>query len=359
MNFNINETQSMLISSAKEVFSNKYDLKLINKKIDTKSSYLPGWKEFQEQGFMGMLAKESIGGYGYSFHEFSLIMDIWGNYLCSGPIIENSIAGVLTLQKYNESKFSDILKKIIRNQYVITTPLSNQFYEKGNIPEIKKIKNKMYISGSLSKVPFFELSTHIIFIAKQNNIPKIMILPTSKINIEKVVFDLLGNKLVNIYIENNNISDENFIGDDDNTHEIIDFMMNHIIMSKCSEMIGASEAVLNKTIDYIKNREQFGRSLASFQSIQHKISEIFTLISETKELSRYISKIINSNQKKYSSLVKIKCNESLNTIIWDAHQLHGAIGFTWDYGLHLFTRKILMNKSVLGDTEFHSKILLS
>ena len=217
----------------------------------------------------------------------------------------------------------------------------------------------MYISGRLSNVPFFELSTHVIFIAKQNNIPKIMILPTSKINIEKVVFDLLGNKLANVYIENNNISDENFIGDDNNTHEIIDFMMNHIIMSKCSEMIGASEAVLNKTIDYIKNREQFGRSLASFQSIQHKISEIFTSISETKELSRYLSKIINSNQKKYSSLLKIKCNESLNTIIWDAHQLHGAIGFTWDYGLHLYTRKILMNKSVLGDTEFHSKILLS
>ena len=356
MNFNINETQSMLISSAREVLSNKYDLKLINKRIDTKSNYLPGWKELQEQGFMGMLAKESNGGYGLSFHEFSLIMEVWGTHLCSGPIIENSIAGVLTLQKYNETKFSEIIKKITRNEYVITTPLSNQFYEKGNIPEIK---NNMYISGRLSNVPFFELSTHVIFIAKQNNIPKIMILPTSKINIEKVVFDLLGNKLANVYIENNNISDENFIGDDNNTHEIIDFMMNHIIMSKCSEMIGASEAVLNKTIDYIKNREQFGRSLASFQSIQHKISEIFTSISETKELSRYLSKIINSNQKKYSSLLKIKCNESLNTIIWDAHQLHGAIGFTWDYGLHLYTRKILMNKSVLGDTEFHSKILLS
>ena len=299
MNFNINETQSMLISSAREVLSNKYDLKLINKRIDTKSDYLPGWKELQQQGFMGMLAKESNGGYGLSFHEFSLIMEVWGTYLCSGPIIENSIAGVLALQKYNETKFSEIIKKITRNEYVITTPLSNQFYEKGNIPEIK---NNMYISGRLSNVPFFELSTHIIFIAKQNNIPKIMILPTSKINIEKVVFDLLGNKLANVYIENNNISDENFIGDDNNTHEIIDFMMNHIIMSKCSEMIGASEAVLNKTIDYIKNREQFGRSLASFQSIQHKISEIFTSISETKELSRYLSKIINSNQKKYSSL---------------------------------------------------------
>jgi len=229
MNFNINETQSMLISSAREVLSNKYDLKLINKRIDTKSDYLPGWKELQEQGFMGMLAKESNGGYGLSFHEFSLIMEVWGTYLCSGPIIENSIAGVLALQKYNETKFSEIIKKITRNQYVITTPLSNQFYEKGNIPEIKN----MYISGRLSNVPFFELSTHVIFIAKQNNIPKIMILPTSKINIEKVVFDLLGNKLANVYIENNNISDENFIGDDNNTLEIIDFMMNHIIMSKC------------------------------------------------------------------------------------------------------------------------------
>ena len=54
MNFNINETQSMLISSAREVLSNKYDLKLINKRIDTKSDYLHGWKELQEQGFMGM-----------------------------------------------------------------------------------------------------------------------------------------------------------------------------------------------------------------------------------------------------------------------------------------------------------------
>ena len=355
MNFNINETQSMLISSAKEVLSNKYDLKLINKRIENKSNYLPGWKELQEQGFMGMLAKESNGGYGLSFYEFSLIMEVWGTYLSSGPIIENSIAGVLALQKYNESKFSDIIKKIAQNQYVITTPLSNQFYEKGNIPEIKN----MCISGRLSKVPFFELSTHVVFIAKQNNNPKIIILPTSKIRIEKIIFDLLGNKLANVYIENNKISDENFIGDDNNTYEIIDFIMSHIIMCKCSEMIGASEAVLNKTIDYIKNREQFGRSIGSFQSIQHKISEIFTSISETKELSRYLSKIINSNQKKYSSLMKIKCNESLNTIIWDAHQLHGAIGFTWDYGLHLYTRKILMNKSVLGDTEFHSKILLS
>ena len=65
----------------------------------------------------------------------------------------------------------------------------------------------------------------------------------------------------------------------------------------------------------------------------------------------------NINNKEFSRLVsmsKIKSDLELGKISWISHQLHGAIGFTWDYGLHLYTKKILINKSLGGDLSFHS-----
>ena len=64
--------------------------------------------------------------------------------------------------------------------------------------------------------------------------------------------------------------------------------------------------------------------------------------------------INNEDFSRLASMSKIKSDLELDKITWISHQLHGAIGFTWDYGLHLYTKKILINKSLGGDLNFHS-----
>jgi len=143
--------------------------------------------------------------------------------------------------------------------------------------------------------------------------------------------------------------------------DLIDIYTQLFTISKCAESVGIADSIHKMTNEFIKTREQFNKPLGSFQAIQHMASDIYMRLSETRELIRYCSKLSpeNENVKKIVSLSKIKCDEELTKIAWTAHQLHGAMGFTWDYGLHLMTKRILLNKTLNGDILFHSKKLFS
>jgi len=141
---------------------------------------------------------------------------------------------------------------------------------------------------------------------------------------------------------------------------------------RASQMAGAMEAVLGLSLDYTRDREQFGRPLAKFQAIQHHLSDIAcetaaamaavemagdALCADAKVGPRVIDEI---------AIAKTRCGEAASRVAAAAHQAHGAMGFTREYALGRYTRRLwqwqdefgsetewaeLLGKAVLADNE--------
>tara|TARA_Y100001970_G_scaffold46985_1_gene59284 strand:- start:6752 stop:7831 length:1080 start_codon:yes stop_codon:yes gene_type:complete len=355
IDFELNESQKMILSSLEKSLDETFDIRIENKKAEGIENYNHGWDEIKKLGFMGILSSESNGGLGLSFFDFSLTLECWGSKLCDGPYIENSIL-IFILEQLEDNNLNNIIQDIVGSKKIITNIVSEQFLNKENIPVIHKKNNNYFLDGEIKNLPYLDESTDILTLALLDNEKKLIILNKENIDIVNENRTITGQKLNDINLEKFEITKNHIL--DSIELDLVETYVTLFTLAKCSESVGIASSILSMTNEYLKSREQFNKPLGSFQAIQHLASDIYIKLSETRELIRYCSKLSfkNKKMKKYVSLSKLKCDEELSNIAWTSHQLHGAIGFTWDYGLHLMTRKLLLNKSLNGDSLFHSEI---
>ena len=354
INFKLNESQIMIQSSLEKALNENFDIRSMNINADKGEGLNQGWKEIKELGYTGIITGEDNGGLGLDIFDFGLTLETWGSKLCEGPYIENTLA-IGTLQK-SSNNFNKLVEDLTFSKEIISSVINEQIIEK-NYLEIKKNQNELEVKGEIINLPYFDDASEILCLGSINKEIKFIVISQENFNEISTSKTITGQKLSNIRI-NCKISSDRLVNSKIN---LLDFYFQLFTLSKCFESIGATSTIIKMTTDYIKSREQFNQPIGKFQAIQHMLTDLYISYSELKELVRYTAKLPFDDKKfmKLVSMSKIKCDEDLPKVGWIAHQLHGAIGFTWDYGLHLFTKKILLNKSLNGNSNLHSQIIIN
>ena len=132
---------------------------------------------------------------------------------------------------------------------------------------------------------------------------------------------------------------------------------NYGASGKSSEMSGAAAKVMDMTLDYIKDRKQFDRPIGSFQAVQHHAADMAILTKVSTQFSRKASwKLTNTDDADLDvNRSKAYVSKAFHDVCQISHQLHGAIGYTWDYDLQVLTRKMQPQKLAFGDSNIHNK----
>ena len=354
INFKLNESQIMIQSSLEKALDENFDIRKLNINAEKAEGLNHGWKEIKELGYTGIITGEDKGGFGLDIFDFGLTLETWGSKLCEGPYIENTLA-IGTLQK-SSNDFNKLIEDLTSSKKIMSSVINEQIIE-NNYLEIRKTKNEVEVKGEIINLPYFDDASEILCLGSINKEIKFIVIPQKNFNEIRTSKTITGQKLSNIRI-NCKLGSERVV---DSEKNIVDIYFQLFTLSKCFESIGAANTIIKMTTEYIKSREQFNQPIGKFQSIQHMLTDIYISYSELKELVRYTAKLPfdDNNFQKLVSMSKIKCDEDLPKIGWIAHQLHGAIGFTWDYGLHLLTKKILLNKSLNGNSILHSKKIIN
>jgi alkylation response protein AidB-like acyl-CoA dehydrogenase len=130
---------------------------------------------------------------------------------------------------------------------------------------------------------------------------------------------------------------------------------------KCAEMVGGAQWVLEKTVQYAKDRVQFERPIGSFQAIQHKCANMAMSSDGAKFVTHQAAWLQSENLscEREVAIAKAWVSEAYTRICLDAHQAHGAIGFTNEYDLQLYTRRAKEAEVAFGDTRYHYEALAS
>jgi alkylation response protein AidB-like acyl-CoA dehydrogenase len=126
-------------------------------------------------------------------------------------------------------------------------------------------------------------------------------------------------------------------------------------------MTGISGAVLEATVDYVKQRQQFGKPVGSFQAIKHRCADMMVALNSSRSAAYYAAWAFANESKdlaKAISIAKSFCGDSSRFICDQGIQLHGGMGFTWDLGLHFYLRRAKMLEYAYGDASYHRKRLL-
>ncbi|MFF4352077.1 acyl-CoA dehydrogenase family protein [Streptomyces sp. NPDC001530] len=115
-----------------------------------------------------------------------------------------------------------------------------------------------------------------------------------------------------------------------------------------TEAVGAADRALERTVEYVRQREQFGRAIGSFQAVKHRLADVYVGVQAARSAAYYAAWASGSGGEKVGGLALAQALEALRTAASEGIQLHGGIGFTWEHEAHLYFKRASGDELLFG-----------
>lgn len=371
MDLGLNETQQMLKNSARDMLAENCPLNLVRDLEDANDEYPEElWRQMADLGWLGLAFPEKYGGAGGSFVDLAVLLEEMGRALTPSVFFSTVVLGGLTiLDGGDEAKKAEFLSAIAEGKTMMTLALT----EESNTYDPNAIKvtaclegEELVIDGTKLFVPDAKAADYIIVAARActNNTSEegitLALVPSTAdgLNIRK--HESLGlDKQYELEFKEVRIPSSSVIGEIGKGWTILERALQRATAAKCVEMVGGSEAVLDMTLDFLKQRVQFGRPVATFQGVQHHCANMATDAEGCRNVAYQAAWMISQENpaNKEVSIAKSWISDAYLRICSLAHQCHGAIGFTEEHDLQLYTRRARVQEQEYGDTRYHRHLL--
>jgi len=133
------------------------------------------------------------------------------------------------------------------------------------------------------------------------------------------------------------------------------------VVLQAGESVGAAEALFESTVDYLKKRVQFGRTIGSFQAIKHRLADLLIELEGMRAAAHFAALALGDGLDDAAEAVATAgayVDDAFAHLCGEALQLHGGIGFTWDHDVHLYLRRAKVNQVLYGDRTWHRERLV-
>jgi len=371
MNLAFSEEQEMLKTSARDFLTDKLPKAMVKEIEASESGYSPQlWQEMAGLGWMGLPFPEKYGGAGMSFLDLAVLLEEMGRACLPGPFFSTVVLGGLPiLDAGNEEQKQEYLPKIANGEIIFTLALTEASakYDAAAIAVKAAADGDEYtLNGTKLFVPDANIADYMLVVARTNEQAKpedgisIFIVDTKSPGISITVLKTIANdKLCEVVFNQVKVPKKNILGQLNQGWSKVRKIIQRAAVAKCCEMVGGMQQVLEMTVNYAKERKQFGRPIGSFQIIQHYCADMLTDV-EGARLSTYHAAWMVSEGlpcTEQIAIAKAWAGEASQRIIALAHQIHGAIGVTIDHDLHYYTRRAKAAESTFGDADFHREIV--
>ena len=323
------------------------------------------WENMAEMGWLGLMIPEEYGGSGFNFEDMSILLEEMGRVGLSGPFFSTAIIGVQALLlSGDEKQKKEILPKVSTGEIKISLAFNETAgsFEESEINSTLTTKNdegwtlngeKLFVNDAKSADYFVVASK-----SENNQGLSLFLVPANSDGIEIEKMDSIGgDKIYKVKFSEIKLNDAQLLGEDGDAWNTLSEVFSYGAAGKSSEMSGAASKVMDMTLDYIKDRKQFDRPIGSFQAVQHHAADMAILTKVSTQFARKAAWMLSNSDESILDVNRSKAyvSKAFHDICQISHQLHGAIGYTWDYDLQVFTRKMQHQKLSFGDAEFHHK----
>jgi alkylation response protein AidB-like acyl-CoA dehydrogenase len=138
--------------------------------------------------------------------------------------------------------------------------------------------------------------------------------------------------------------------------ELFGWLVDRGAAAVSAEMLGAAERVLEMTVQYAKDRVQFGRPIGSFQAVKHRCADMLVDVEGMRSATYYAAWCVGAGDQDAAaaaSAAKLWCSDASRRVMASGLQVHGGIGFTWEHDMHLFLKRAQLDQLCFGDATWH------
>ena len=372
MDLGLSEIQQMLKNSAREFLSAECPLTLARAMEEDERGYTDElWRQTVGLGWTGVAFPEQYGGTGGDFLDLAVLLEEIGRALMPGPFFATVVLGGLTvLDAGTEAQKRDILTGICSGQLRLTLALTeaSATYEPWGIAATAVRDGDAFrLNGSKLFVPDAHAADLLLVAARTAESAD----PSEGITLFIVPSDAAGltvnqlstisaDRQCEIIFDNVTVPAAAVLGTVDDGWPIIQQALQRAVAGKCMEMLGGADAVVEMTVEYAKQRTQFGRPVGTFQAVQHHCANMATDVEGCRHIAYQAAWKVASGESaaREVAMAKAWVSGAYQRVCNLAHQCHGAIGFTKEHDLQLYTRRAKVQELSYGEVNFHKEVAL-
>lgn len=365
----LTEEQNMLRDMAKQFFTEQVPVTNLRKIRDEEIADgfdRDVWQQIVELGFAGILIPEEHGGTGFGPMGMGIVMEEAGRTLAASPLYATAILGAgLVLAAGHEAQKSDILPKIASGELLMALALeeSNHHNPLNTGMTAEKSGDGFTLSGDKKFVIDGHIADTLIVVARTSGAPGdtqglSMFLVDAKaegVNITRTM--MVDNRnAANISFENVQVSADNLLGGPDAAWPELENVLDMGRICIAAEMLGGIETVFETTLQYLKERKQFGVIIGTFQALKHRAAEMFCEVEICQSVVLDGLSALDERRNdvpRAASLAKARACDAARLISNEGIQMHGGIGMTDALDVGLFLKRARVQAQMLGDANFH------
>ena len=375
MEFSLNEEQEMLKTMARDFLENECPKTFVREMMDDEAGHSPDlWKKMAEVGWLGLTLPEEYGGSAMNFRDLAVLCEEMGRAMMPGPFLSTLLmAGLPILNAGTDDQKSKFLPMIANGEAVFTLAVTEEdgdFWPEGVQLKATKMGNDYVLNGTKYFVPDARAADYIIVAARtrrsENPEEGITLFLVDTSEWGTYVAPLKGidetRKQYELVLTRVAVPSRHIIGEVDQGWPILQEMALKATAALCAEMVGGCEWILETTVNYAKERVQFGVAIGSFQVIKHKCADMYSALEYARSLMEAAAEAIredNADAPALISMAKSSCADAYKLIADHGVQVHGGIGFTWDHDLHLYFKRARSSDITFGDSTYHRELIAS
>ena len=372
MDLGLNEIQQMLKNSAREFLSQECPLTLVREMEEDSRGYTDElWRQIAGLGWTGIAFPEQYGGTGGSFLDLAVLLEEIGRSLTPGPFFSTVVLGGFTVQDAGtDEQKRDVLTRICSGQLLMTLALTeaSATYEPWGIETTATREGDSFkLSGQKLFVPDAHAADILLVAARTSQsddsaegITLFMVPANSQGLTVNQLSTISSDRQCEIAFEDVTVPAQAVLGEVDGGWPIIQRALQRAIAGKCVEMLGGADAVLEMTVEYAKQRTQFGRPVGTFQAVQHHCANMATDVEGCRQIAYHAAWRVSEGDsaEREVSMAKAWVSAAYQRVCNLAHQCHGAIGFTKEHDLQLYTRRAKVQELTYGDVNYHKELAM-
>lgn len=351
MDFGLSDEQKALAATVRRYLAERCPTARVRTVMEGDSGHDADlWQGLMDLGVGSLAVPEAHGGLGSEFLDLALVAEELGYACAPGPFLGVIAAQVAIAAGDDEDAKASWLPRIASGE-VIATVAVGEAGGRWDEGEIQARAAGGAITATKSQVPYGSLASVHVVAASDDEGLALWLVERDAATV--VANDLSGNDRTRRLssVEYKGASARRLGG-----REAFAKMRDAALLLVAADAYGGSRRCLGMARDYALTREQFGQPIGAFQAVKHQLANLAVEIEPSLSLWWYAAHAfdrIPAEAPRHAALAKAFSSDLFDRAARDSTELHGGIGFTWEYDLHLWFRRSIFDRAFFGDAHYH------
>ena len=372
MSLVLSEDQQLLKDSAKAFVDQNAPVSVLRGLRDSKDAqgYDQNlWRQMLELGWAGMAIPEAYGGFEFGYGGLGVVLEESGRTLVSSPLVATVLLGASAINELgSDAQKSEFLSQVVSGELLLALAIDEKPHHRPCRIETSAVKSGegYVLNGCKTFVLDGHIANKLVVVARtagaiddRAGLSVFLVDAAAEgVSINRSwMVDSRNSAMLSL--NNVKVGADALLGAEGGAYTSLTRVLDIGRIGVAAEMLGSMQQAFEITLDYLKQREQFGVLIGSFQGLQHRAAEMYSEIELCKSAVRAALAALDDADKtdadiaEFASIAKAKLSEVATLVSNEAVQMHGGIGMTDEYDIGFYMKRARVAAAFLGDALFH------